>query len=68
MHTFFNTHLYTHMHTRKHTFEGISHGVIPKVLDCSLEVNELELQSHYYVHLKITTVGKGGIIAVLLQR
>ena len=30
-----------------------------KVLDCGLEVNEFELQSHFYVHVRINTLGKG---------
>ena len=34
-------------------------GVMAKVLDCSLEVSEFELQSRYYVHFRINTLGKG---------
>ena len=29
-----------------------------KALDCGLEVNESELQSHYYIHFRINTIGK----------
>ena len=33
--------------------------VITKVLDCCLELSELELQSHYYIHFRTNTIGKG---------
>ena len=34
-------------------------GVICIVLDSNLEVNEFELQSHYYVHFQTNTFAKG---------
>ena len=40
--------------TDKQTWER---SVIAKVLDCSLEVSEFELQSRCYVHFR--TLGKG---------
>ena len=30
-----------------------------KVLDCSLEVNEFELKSSYYIHFWANTIRKG---------
>ena len=35
------------------------HGKMAKVLDCCLEVSELELQSSYYVHFQANTLEKG---------
>ena len=32
--------------------------VMAKVLDFSLEVNEFELQSRYFIHFQIYTLGK----------
>ena len=29
------------------------------VLNCKIVVSEFELQSHYYVHFRINTLGKG---------
>ena len=29
------------------------------MMDCSLEVNEIELQSRYYVHFQSNTIGNG---------
>ena len=34
-------------------------GVMPKLLDCDLEVREFEFQSRYYVHFKTRIHGKG---------
>ena len=33
-------------------FEGSPYGVVAEVMDCSFEVNEFELQSHYYLHFR----------------
>ena len=35
-----------------------THGVMAKVLDCSLEISEFELQSIYYVPFRTNTLGK----------
>ena len=34
-------------------------GIMVEVLDCSLEVNEFELQSCYYIHIQINNLGTG---------
>ena len=34
-------------------------GVMVNVLDCEIVVREFELQSHYYVHFRANTLGKG---------
>ena len=34
-------------------------GVMIKAMDCGIVVSEFELQSRYYVHIQITTPGKG---------
>ena len=33
-------------------------GVVANVLHCDIEENEFELQSHYYIHFRIYTLGK----------
>ena len=33
--------------------------LVVKVLDCGIVVSEFELQSHYYVHFRTNTLGKG---------
>ena len=38
---------------------GCPRGVIVKAMDCRIEVNEFVLQSHYYVHFRANTLGKG---------
>ena len=38
---------------------GSSSGVMTKVLDCGLEVNEFKLQLCYYIHFWTNTLGKG---------
>ena len=35
------------------------HGVMTKVLDCSLKVNLFELQSYYYINIQANTFKKG---------
>ena len=34
-------------------------GVMVKAMDCRIVVSEFILQSHYYVHFQINTLGKG---------
>ena len=58
---------------------GSPHGIMVKMLDCSLNVKEFVLQSHSYIHFQTNTLGKGmnplypssyglnSITAVLLQ-
>ena len=41
------------------TYRGTLHDVTAKILDCSLEVNELGLQSRYYIHFWTNVLGKG---------
>ena len=38
---------------------GCPHGVMDKVMDCGIVVNEFILQSCYYVHFRANTLGKG---------
>ena len=38
---------------------GNPHGVIAKVLDCSLKESKFKLQSHYYIQFCIDTLAKG---------
>ena len=35
------------------------HGIVVKVLDCSLKVNKFKLQSCYYVPFQTNTLRKG---------
>ena len=34
-------------------------GVMVKAMDCGIVLSEFELQSHYYVHFRANTIGKG---------
>ena len=34
-------------------------GVMVKAMDCEIVVREFVLQSHYYVHFRTNTLGKG---------
>ena len=34
-------------------------GVMVKAMDCGIVVREFVLHSHYYVHFRANTVGKG---------
>ena len=43
------------------------HGVMVKVPDCSVEVNEFELQLHYYVHFWTNALRGGGDMKTLLS-
>ena len=59
-----HTQTHTHTHTRVHAYTHTRTLVCPQDmivngLDCGLEVSELELQSHYYVHFRINTIRKG---------
>ena len=36
-----------------------SRGVMVKAIDCGIVVSEFVLQSHYYVHFRANTIGKG---------
>ena len=38
---------------------GSPRGVMVKAMDCGIVVREFELQSHYYVHFQVNTLGKG---------
>ena len=38
---------------------GCPHGVMVKAMDCGIVVREFVLQSHYYVHFRANTLGKG---------
>ena len=50
----------TYTHTQNtYAFTRSPHGVMAKVLNCDLEVNEFELQSRYYVHFWTNTKRKG---------
>ena len=43
----------------KHLLEGCPHDVMVKAIDCGIIVSEFKLQSHYYVHFRANTFGKG---------
>ena len=34
-------------------------GVILKAMDCGILVSEFVIQSHYYIHFRTNTIGKG---------
>ena len=38
---------------------GCPRGVMVKAMDCGIVVREFVLQSHYYVHFRANTLGKG---------
>ena len=46
-------------------FEGCPSGVIVKAMDCGIVVSEFEFQSHYYVHFRANTLGKGMDLLIL---
>ena len=46
----------------------VSPGVMDNVLDCSLEVNEFELQLRYYFHFRTNTLRKDMNLLTLLSR
>ena len=40
-------------------FRGCPCGVMVKAMDCGIIVCEFVLQSRYYVHIRVNTLGKG---------
>ena len=38
---------------------GCPCGVMVKAMDCGIVVREFVIQSHYYVHFRANTLGKG---------
>ena len=40
-------------------FWGCPRGVMVKAMSCGIVVREFVLQSHYYVHFRANTLGKG---------
>ena len=38
---------------------GCPRGVMAKAMDCGIVVREFVLQSRYYVHSRVNTLGKG---------
>ena len=45
--------------------EGCPRGVMVKAMDCGIVVREFVLQSHYYVHFRANTLGKGMNLLIL---
>ena len=41
------------------TYRGCPRGVMVKAMDCGIVVSDFVLQSHYYVHFRANTLGKG---------
>ena len=40
-------------------YKGCPRGVMVKAMDCGIVVREFVLQSRYYVHFRVNTIGKG---------
>ena len=38
---------------------GCPHGIMVKAMDCGIIVSEFVIQSRYYIHFQINTLGKG---------
>ena len=38
---------------------GVLRGIMVKVMECGIVVSEFVLQSRYYVHFQVNTLGKG---------
>ena len=38
---------------------GCPRGVMVKAMDCGIVVSEFVFQSHYYIHFRANTLGKG---------
>ena len=38
---------------------GGPHGIMVKTMDSGIVVSEFELKSHYYIHFRTNTLGKG---------
>ena len=62
--------MHIHTHTQKYIYIYIyiyvcvcvcvcPRGVMVKAMDCGIVVSEFVLQSHYYVHFRTNTLGKG---------
>ena len=45
---------------------GCPHGVMVKVMDYGIVVSEFVFQSHYYIHFRVNTLGKGMNTLILL--
>ena len=45
--------------------QGSLHGVVTNMLDCDIIVNGFELQSHYYNHFQINTLGEKGMNLII---
>ena len=45
--------------------EGCPRGVMVKAMDCGIVVREFVLQSHYNVHFRANTLGKGMNLLIL---
>ena len=41
------------------SLRGCPRGVMVKAMDCGIVVSEFVFQSHYYVHFRVNTLGKG---------
>ena len=48
-----------------HILGGCPRGVMVKAIDCGIVVREFVLQSHYYVHFRANTLGKGMNLLIL---
>ena len=59
MYTHICIHTHTHIYIYIYIYDGITHGVMVKVMDCRIVVSEFKLPSHYYVHFWSNTLGKG---------
>ena len=65
----FDTHLYNKitfclfvsiaLHNPQTLIRGCSHGIMVKAMDCGIVGREFVLQSRYYVHFRVNTLGKG---------
>ena len=58
IHTYIHTYIGEIINTSE-LAEGYPRGVMVKAMDCEIVVNEFVLQSHYYVHFRANTLGKG---------
>ena len=45
--------------------QGCPRGVMVKAMDCGIVVREFVLQSCYYVHFRVHTLGKGMNLLIL---
>ena len=53
--------MYIYRNTLAYTYtnRGCLRGVMVKAMDCGIVVSDFEFQSHYYVHIRTNTLGKG---------